>query len=462
MGVAISTQTPLLRIPAAQAEISSGEEEGNPLETEAGATISPGGVCRLVLGNVRRWHETGWLRKARWLSLQPGAPETLAFPGLPLTLQHLDMPREELAGYARTKEHLWSEIHGTESPVFDLEDYKSYVRYNWLTCKALLQQLSDLDIVYVHDFQLTQVGAMIGLAAPAVIRWHVPFDARRIRPYTRNFLVRRLEDFDAVIVSTRRDLEGLMRSGFHGNARQLYPSIDTREWPEPSADQVADFEERCGLDRDTPIVLCVARMDPMKRQDLLLQAMARLRAAHPTAKLVLVGNGSFSSLQAGGLGLSKAERWSSRLKTLVQELRLEDRVVFAHWLPDRLLAAAYRRANIVVLCSDVEGFGLTVFEAWRYARPIVVTAGCGVSEVVHDGVNGRVVPSGHAEALAGALGELLGSSEMCERLGAAARRTVMNHDASLQAGHVSSILQETIDHFEAEGRRPPADLWRAG
>lgn len=448
--VGISTQTPLLRLSPRAPPSSNGETTA---AAEAGLAISPGGVTRLVLGNLRRWFESGWLERAHWLSLQPNAPSRMEFPDLPLTLHHIEMPADELAAYARTKEHLWAEIHGTPSPVFDLEDFRSFARYNWLSCKNLLEHLADLDVIYVHDFQLTQVGAIVGLAAPTVIRWHVPFDAQRIQPYVRNFLVRALEGFDAVIVSTRRDLEGLLRSGFHGNARQIYPTIDGRDWPEPSPDQVAEFERLCGASPDTPLIVCVARMDPIKRQDLLIEAMGWLRTSHPSAKLVLIGNGSFSSAKAGGLGLSKAEHWSARLQEQVRQLELEDRVVFAHWLPDSLLSAAYRRSTVVTLCSDIEGFGLTVLEAWRYGRATVVTEGCGVSEVMEHGVNGLVVPSGNVVRLAEALGEVLSSPERRDALGASARLSVMNHDSSIHAGKVSKVLQEAIEHFEAQGGR---------
>src|SRR5581483_6798233 len=110
------------------------------------------------------------------------------------------------------------------------------------------QRSGGLDLAYVHDFQLLQVGAIVGLAVPCVFRWHVPFDAHRIPPYTRNFMVRAMESYDAVVVSTRRDLEGLMDAGFHGTVRQLYPHIDVHDWPDVGAAEIQALEDAGDLD----------------------------------------------------------------------------------------------------------------------------------------------------------------------------------------------------------------------
>ncbi|MCA1819688.1 MAG: hypothetical protein LC620_06540, partial [Halobacteriales archaeon] len=270
--VAISTQTPLLKpVPEVAAARGSGQS------LEGLYRLTPGGVCRMVLPTVRQWHASGFLSQAHWFALQPDVPTIRGYDGMPLALHHLSLPPEQLAAYARTKERLWADIHGLAAPAWRAADFRFYARYNWFTADAILEHGAGLDVAYIHDFQLLQVGGLLGLAAPAVLRWHVPFVPRLIPERTRRFLVDAMEAFDTVIVSTRRELEGLVDSGFHGRARQAYPHIDAADWPRTGERERAELEGLWGLRRDDPLILVVARMDPMKRQDLAIQALALLR-----------------------------------------------------------------------------------------------------------------------------------------------------------------------------------------
>jgi len=449
--IGLSTQTPLLRfvaespalaVTAANATLSSGQ-----LVENQDYQLTPGGVCRMVLPTLEQWHKTGRLEGAHWFSLQPHGPRRLAWEGLPLTLHHLTLSKDELAAYARTKEKLWADIHGLESPRFDVDDFRFYSRYNWFTADALLSAAGELDIAYVHDFQLLQVGALVGLAAPSVLRWHVPFDPARVPAYTRNFLVRTMEDFDAVIVSTRRDLEGLLRAGYRGTARQLYPHIDAHDWPSVPRAEASKVEDQWGLGRDDQVILFVGRMDPIKRQDLAVKALARLKHSHPRAKLVLVGNGSFSGASKGGLSLSKAHLWMDELGRLAHDLGVADRVVFTRYVTNRVLAALYQRTDVAVLASDVEGFGLTVLESWHYGKPCVVSRGTGAAELVHDGVNGFVFPSGDDEVLANRLGRLLSDSDLRATLGDSGRHMARVHGVEEAATREADVLDDVIHRF---------------
>jgi glycosyltransferase involved in cell wall biosynthesis len=483
--IGISTQTPLVRwthhVATAVAPADPTERVGEPpargeVEGEGGASgggppgsqqiavprstgpdlvdgrlrefhVSPGGVSRMVLQSIRAWHATGRLGEAHWFSLQPLGPEHIELDGMPVGLHHLRLAPEVMAGYARTKETLWGDLHGLPSKPFGPEDFRAFMAYNAATSDAILAQAPDLDAVYVHDFQLLQVGAMVGLAEPCVLRWHVPFDPSRIPEYTRNFVLRMMESFDAVIVSTRRDLEGLTNSGYRGTVRQIYPHTESADWAAPTAAAAQRFEHDTGLRINEPVVLCVARMDPMKRQDVLLQAMALLRRKHPLAKVVLVGNGSFSGSKSNGLGLSKAGQWRAHLESMAHQLGLGGRAIFTGWMPDDLVAAAYARADVLVLPSDIEGFGLTPFEAWGYRKPCIVTTGCGAAEVVQDGVTGSTVPPADPRALADALDSILSSPEKALRMGEAGRVALRGFEATRAAEAEWQVMEEARRRF---------------
>lgn len=438
--ILVSTQTPLLRF--------EGETPGGP----AGADLpphhlSPGGVCRMVLPTLQNFRRDGWMKKAYWYSLQPGAPAQVDLDGGAIQLRHIDMPAEELKAYGRSKEKLWNDLHGLPSERFSGDDFRQYARYNFRTADALLEHAGELDAAYIHDFQLLQVGAMLGLAAPCVLRWHVPFNPQLIPAYTRHWMLRVMEDFDAVMVSTRRDLQGLVDAGFHGKVRQVYPHINTGDWPDSTPTQIAELEARWNLRPDMKVFLLVARMDPMKRQDLAIRAFARIHKEHPDTRLVLVGNGSFSGPMGGHTGKGKSTDWREKLKWIVAELSLTNAVTFAHWIPDNLLAAAYARADAVLLTSDIEGFGLTPLEAWRYGKVPIISKGCGASEIVVHGNNGLLFEPGSEASLADAMRSVIVEHAAAERIGESGRITLPNYAARTANPAIRAILDDVVESY---------------
>lgn len=439
----VSTQTPLIRFDA------RGSQPGPAGADLPPHRLSPGGVSRMVLPTLRHLRSAGFLGKAHWYSLNPGAPATVSLADA-VTLHHLDMKPEALEAYGRSKEKLWADIHGLAHPSLQAEDFRQYARYNARTADALLEHGSDLELAYIHDFQLMQVGSLIGPAAPCVLRWHVPWDPRRMPAYTRQFLVRAMEDYDAVIVSTRRDLQGLVDSGFHGRVRQIYPHIEPADWPTPTPAATARLEEAWHLDADAPLLLMVARMDPMKRHDLAARAFARIAKAHPKARLAFIGNGSFSGKLGASNGVGKADRWRAAVEGAVHGLGLTERVTFAHWVPDDLLAAAYARAAAVLLPSDIEGFGLTPLEGWVYGRPSIVSDGIGASEVVHDGVNGLTFTAGDEESFAQAMARILDDPEGATRMGEAGKAMLPAFTIASAGPRIQQVLEEALQGFRAQ------------
>jgi glycosyltransferase involved in cell wall biosynthesis len=154
-------------------------------------------------------------------------------------------------------------------------------------------------------------------------------------------------------------------------------------------------------------ILAVGRFsDPRKRVDLLFDAYALLcKRDVATPPLLLAGASAPSAAdwaQAEGLGI---------------RARIEMR---EHVRDDELLEL-YRGARLLVLCSDEEGLGLVLLEAMACGLPVVATDCGGPRTLVVHGETGLLTPSGDAVRLADALGSLLGDTERCRRLGAAAR-----------------------------------------
>jgi glycosyltransferase involved in cell wall biosynthesis len=147
------------------------------------------------------------------------------------------------------------------------------------------------------------------------------------------------------------------------------------------------------------VVLFLGRLHPTKRIDLLLAAMDRVRSIRPGARLVLAG-------PPDGLDLERLLRDASR-KEAVQVL---GEVTTEKW---SLLSSA----DVLVLCSDSESFGMSVVEALAVGTPVVATRTCPWEELETErcGYFVEQTPAGIAEGILAVLSDPAGARAMGER-----------------------------------------------
>jgi glycosyltransferase involved in cell wall biosynthesis len=450
--ICVNSQTPLVRFLLPLEEVAArfwGETDPVRLDSfTPGVDYVPtaGGVTQVVRPLLLALLNQGAIDKAHWLSI--ASTGRFRIQDGRITMHGVTLDAESLGAYTRAKEKLWNTLHGLTTTPIDSADFQAFARYNWESTRAMFRLAEDVDLYYVHDFQQLQTGAMIGLAAPVVFQWHIPLMVDRLSPTYRRFILRGLESFDAVIVSCRRDLEALVASGYHGRAYQVYPVIDSTRFPAPTPEAKAALERKFGVTDGDTIILCVGRMDPMKGQDVLLRAFRKVADDFPRARLVLVGNGSFTSSAAGGLGHSKADDWRRKLLDLARSLNLENRTSLTGFLNAEELTAAYARSDLVVLPSQREGFGLVVPEAWMYGTPTIVSEGAGVSELIVNGQNGVTFPAGDVDALADRLRTTLADPALAKEMGRRGKDSASACFVENRLPDILRVLQETHREYQ--------------
>jgi glycosyltransferase involved in cell wall biosynthesis len=157
--------------------------------------------------------------------------------------------------------------------------------------------------------------------------------------------------------------------------------------------------------RDEGHLLYVGRFARVKGVHYLLQAMARVVARVPHAKLVLAGDGP--------------ERHA--LIALASELGITPHVHFAGWLGARELRATYMGAAALVVPSIwPENLPTVAIEALATGRAIIGSRVGGLPELISDGVTGRLVPKARADSLADAAVEILSDPQKARAMGARA------------------------------------------
>lgn len=174
-------------------------------------------------------------------------------------------------------------------------------------------------------------------------------------------------------------------------------------------------------------LLFVGRLAAVKGVPLLLEAVAALAPRHPELTLTLVGDGP--------------ER--AGLEARVREAGLGARVRFLGYQSQEGVARALAEADLLVLPSFAEGVPVVLMEAMAAARPVVATQVGGVAELVEDGISGRLVAPGSAEALEEALEALLADPERRVAMGRAGQQKVRaDFDSRTEAARVARLIEE--------------------
>jgi len=174
----------------------------------------------------------------------------------------------------------------------------------------------------------------------------------------------------------------------------------------PNFVDLAEFHPRepgtCGQGAAEKTLMHISNMREVKRMQDVVRIFAKVREKLP-ARLVLVGDGPDRPLaerEAEALGVRSSVRFLGKVEDV---------------------AAALRWADLYLLPTQVESFGLSALEAQATGVPVVGTAAGGLPEVVEHGVTGFLAPPGDVEAMAGGALELLGDAKRWKAASAAAR-----------------------------------------
>jgi glycosyltransferase involved in cell wall biosynthesis len=156
--------------------------------------------------------------------------------------------------------------------------------------------------------------------------------------------------------------------------------------------------------------------------------------------------------QVDGVDLLIAGEGDERapLEDAAAKLALSERVRFLGPLARDRVIDLFRAADAAILSSSWENFPHAVVEALAAGTPVIATRAGGVAEVVHDEVNGLIVPADDAEALGAAVRRFAGDAELRERLRAAAVPSV----AEYAPARVFGRLEATLLEVAAPSRRP--------
>jgi D-inositol-3-phosphate glycosyltransferase len=216
------------------------------------------------------------------------------------------------------------------------------------------------------------------------------------------------------------------------------PGVDTSHFYPIPTDEA---REAAGLPKGERTILFVGRIEPLKGVDTLIQAATRLRlrdisAQHPVNLVIIGGNPDASG--------EDTDAEMARLQDLTRQLCMDRMVVFLGKRDQDKLPYYYSAAEVVVMPSHYESFGMVALEAMACGTPVVASQVGGLAFLVRDGETGFVVPDREPVALADRLSLLLGDTALRQRMSAQAVTYAQTFDWKKIAVQVADLYRSLI------------------
>lgn len=267
-------------------------------------------------------------------------------------------------------------------------DLKTYPGYRIVISPAdMLEYLrkEKVDVIHSHgiaSMAILSLTAARALKIPHVLTFHTMANeaanyysplpirqdimSRMVWIYLRNLLKRP----EVVVAPSAPVKEELISNGVVMKSCEVVSTgVDCSRFSPEKYDK--NFLDRFGLGGKR-VLLHVGRLSKEKRLDIVFNAMAELAPKVPDLRLLVVGKGPAAD----------------DFKSMTQHLRISDRVVFAGFIPDEELPAAYASCEALVIASTFETQGLVVLEALASGTPVVGIRCRAIPEFVQEGKNG--------------------------------------------------------------------------
>ena len=244
---------------------------------------------------------------------------------------------------------------------------------------------------------------------------------------------------DRIVVATLAELTQL-RFLYRANDRKLVvipPGVDTSHFYPIPADEAKQY---IGLKPDNRMVLFVGRIEPLKGVDTLIQAMSclGLNEAHQPVHLAIIGG-------EPDVTPENMSAEMTRLQKMCDDLCMGGMVVFLGKRGQDTLPYYYSAAEVLVMPSLYESFGMVALEAMACGTPVIASEVGGLGYLVQDGATGYTIPDSDPEALCNKLSGLLGDAHLRETMGLHAAEYALDYAWANIAAQIVDVYKGLVE-----------------
>ena len=338
------------------------------------------------------------------------------------------LPKPELAGH----------LPEFANRIFEFSKEKN-IQYDLIHSHYWMSGLAALELREKWNVPILQMFHTLGLVKKEIARSPDEFEGD-YRFDGESHVVR---DVDHIIAATQSEVNQLTRL-YQAEASKITiipPGVNTdRFYPIP----MEEAKEVVGIPKEDRMVLFVGRIEPLKGIDTLIEAMAMLKIKCKKCPHYLV--------IIGGENDSQEERFSSemeRLKILSHELGIEDVIIFSGKRGQDSLPYYYSAAEVVVMPSHYESFGMVALEAMACGTPVIASEVGGLRYLIKEGETGYFVPMQNPEILAERMRILLLDEKLRCEIGMKAADYARNYDWSIIAREVIAVYEKVISNHKS-------------
>ena len=314
-------------------------------------------------------------------------------------------------------------------PIFELK--KNQGRdLRVISSLATLLRNQRVDIVHSHNWPTFFYTIMAALLARTPIIIHGVHGREGKEVSRRQQLVQRLMgNFVSCFVTVSSSLEKEIRSIWKvrpENISTVSNGVDLKKYAQTFP--LEPIRKELQMKMEGLVILSVGGLRPVKDQETLIRAVAKVRHTLPQVYLLIVGTDHGSGVL-------------HKLQELVEKLNIQEHVHFLgvrHDIPQLM-----QLCNVYVNTSIFEGMSNTILEAMAAGRPVIATRVGGNPELVKDKITGYLIEPKSVESLANRLNELLMDPELAEAMGSAGRKGAeQNHSMSTMINRYQALYQE--------------------
>jgi len=271
-------------------------------------------------------------------------------------------------------------------------------------------------------------------------------DSEREGPYRVEGEKRVLKRASRLIVATEAE-KAQLQWLYKGDVRKMEvipPGVDICHFYPIPKDEARQF---IGIAPDQQMVLFVGRIEPLKGVDTLIRAMSCLKfqeVGHPVYLAIIGGEPDADP--------DKMTAEMARLQKLCDDLAMGQTVIFLGKRAQDTLPYYYSAADVLVMPSFYESFGMVALEAMACGTPVVASQVGGLAFLVRDGETGFTVPEGDPAALCDKLTLLLNDHDLRARMGQCAAEYAQGYDWDRIAAQMVDVYgrlvgQELVSKF---------------
>lgn len=300
----------------------------------------------------------------------------------------------------------------------------------WMSGIAALSLKAEWNVPILHMFHTLVLMKNRVARTPQEIEGNYRIEGER----------RILEAANRVIAATPAELSQLQFL-YRANSEKITiipPGVDTSHFYPIPADEARAV---IGIQPHERMILFVGRIEPLKGIETLIRAIALL-----VKDRIISGCPHYLAIVGGDPNQTPEMENSemARLQGLCHELGVDDLVLFLGKRAQDTLPYYYSAAEVLVMPSHYESFGMVALEAMACGTPVIASQVGGLAFLVQDGVTGYSIPDDDPRALADKLALLACDPGLRDQLGAQAAEYARGYDWSIIAGRMTAVYQELL------------------